>query len=339
MGNKKKSRKIQEVHFQEEEGDQQQLVDFEPEGEDEEQHVLPSPTGLSSPSPSSSSSSLSEDEGNRSHRSSDDDDGVDRLSSLQLLEATCKEEVKAYLRALRRRQTPPELSPATVAWQQRLLTESVPASSSVATASATSSRGASSRGASATSTPAVASTAVATESPVRTFLQAATVSISAADLRSVPKLTGDRTENVIEILKHFRTVVGLKAAAVNTDSSFADGVALKHVALVGTGEVLTLIQQILSGQIDCSKASTFTEPEEKGSFPPLTTWDAMCSVLLDSLLPANSVEEEAHNLATFVQGPQESVSSYALRFRTVMARFQAAVERDGSRTAWNCMTE
>ncbi|CAB1102223.1 unnamed protein product [Ectocarpus sp. CCAP 1310/34] len=154
MGNKKKSRKIQEVHFKEEEGDQQQLVDFEPEGEDEEQHVLPSPTGLSSPSPSSSSSSLSEDEGNRSHRSSDDDDGVDRLSSLQLLEATCKEEVKAYLRALRRRQTPPELSPATVAWQQRLLTESVPASSSVATASATSSRGASSRGASATAPPA-----------------------------------------------------------------------------------------------------------------------------------------------------------------------------------------
>ncbi|CAB1099356.1 unnamed protein product [Ectocarpus sp. CCAP 1310/34] len=150
MWNRKKSRKKQEAHFQEEEGDQQQLVDFEPEGEDEDQHVLASPTGPSSPSPSSSSSSLSEDEGNRSHRSSDDDDGVDRLSFLQLLEATCREEVKAYLRALRHRRTPPELSPATIAWQQRLLTESVPASSSVATASDTLSRGASSRGTSAT---------------------------------------------------------------------------------------------------------------------------------------------------------------------------------------------
>ncbi|CAB1103271.1 unnamed protein product [Ectocarpus sp. CCAP 1310/34] len=166
MGNRKKSRKKQEVHFQEEEGDQQQLVDFEPEGEDEDQHVLASPTGPSSPSPWSSSSSLSEDEGNPSHRSSDDDDGVDRLSSMQLLEATCKEEVKAYLRALRHRQTPPELSPATIAWQQRLLTESVPASSSVATASDTSSCRASSRGTSATA-PTSADTVVPWSTIVR----------------------------------------------------------------------------------------------------------------------------------------------------------------------------
>ncbi|CAB1106859.1 unnamed protein product [Ectocarpus sp. CCAP 1310/34] len=38
MGNRKESRKKQEVHFHEEEEDQQQLVDFEPEGEDEDQH-------------------------------------------------------------------------------------------------------------------------------------------------------------------------------------------------------------------------------------------------------------------------------------------------------------
>lgn len=117
-------------------------------------------------------------------------------------------------------------------------------------------------------------------------------------------------------------------------------VTLRHVSLVGQGQALTLIQQILSGQIDGSKAVDAPEPDKPGSFTPPRTWQKMCAVLLDFLLPANAVEEGANALASFEQSHHESVQSYALRFRTALSRFQAAVERESGspRTPWNCMT-
>ena len=81
---------------------------------------------------------------------------------------------------------------------------------------------------------------------------------------------------MFEVLTHFRVIVGLKAAAVSQDDAvFADNVGLKHVALVGSGELLTLIQQILSRQIDYAKAADTPDPEIPGSHPPPNTWQAM----------------------------------------------------------------
>jgi len=81
---------------------------------------------------------------------------------------------------------------------------------------------------------------------LRSYAATATnVSINGNDLRSVTPLTGHPDQNAQELLTHYRMIVGLKAGGVSADPEFADGIALKHVALMGKGEVLTLIQQIL----------------------------------------------------------------------------------------------
>ena len=174
----------------------------------------------------------------------------------------------------------------------------------------------------------------------RSYASTATnVSVTMADLRSLTRLNGDNSDDVFETLSHFRVIVGLKSAPVSDDPVFADNVALKHVALIASGEVLTLIQQILSGQINCAKAADTPDPETPGSHPPPRTWQEMVDTLLHFLLSANSIEEGAAQIAAIQQGSNETVSSYALRFRTMLSRFMAAVQRaDGDSTPWNCMT-
>ena len=184
------------------------------------------------------------------------------------------------------------------------------------------------------------SVSVAPTAVARTYVNTATnVSVSNADLRGFNRLTGEPNENPQEALTHYRMIVGLKASAVSPDPAFADSIALKHVALVGSGEVLTLIQQILSGQINCDNAADSPDPETPGSHPAPTSWKQMEKVLLHFLLAANSIEEGATAIATIQQGVNESVGSYALRFRTILSRFLAAVERaPGNRTPYNCLT-
>lgn len=50
------------------------------------------------------------------------------------------------------------------------------------------------------------------------------------------------------ILSHLRVVVGLKAKSVRpNDDQFGDIVALEHIALLGEGHCLTLIQKLVTG--------------------------------------------------------------------------------------------
>ena len=177
--------------------------------------------------------------------------------------------------------------------------------------------------------PAGVNTAVRTvvPEPARSYLSsAADVSVTMADFCSLTRLAADNKEDMLEVLTHVR-VMGIKAGAVSQDTVFVDNVALKHVALVGSGEALTLVLHILSGQIDCVKAADTSDPETTGSHPPSRTWQETVDTLLHFLLTANSIEEGAAQIAAIQQRPYETVSSYALRFRTILSRFLAAVKR------------
>lgn len=83
-------------------------------------------------------------------------------------------------------------------------------------------------------------------------------------MRAVSRLTGEGDQNVTDVLGHFRGIVGLKANHVrpNDDDTFVDIVAHEHIVRLGQGHCLTLIQQLITGQIETRTASVTTEPEE-----------------------------------------------------------------------------
>ena len=138
----------------------------------------------------------------------------------------------------------------------------------------------------------------------------AAVTVTAADLRGVPRLNGSSDQNVPEILSHFRVIVGLKAKRIRPgDEKFGDDVALQHIALLGEGHCITLIQQLLTGQIDISSATVTADPGIPGAFTPPSTWQEMTRALLDLLMPADSIETCASQIASFNQKGEETVAS------------------------------
>ena len=84
-------------------------------------------------------------------------------------------------------------------------------------------------------------------------------------------------------------------------------VALEHVALLGEARRLTLIQQLITGQIDTRTASTETEPEDCGSFTAPQTWREMTRALLDVLMPAKIISTSVREI--LLKGA-ETVSAY-----------------------------
>ena len=84
-------------------------------------------------------------------------------------------------------------------------------------------------------------------------------------------------------------------------------VALEHIALLGEGHCLTLIQQLVTGQIDISTATVSSEPDTPGSFNAPVTLQEMTPALLDLLMPGNSIDTCARQIATFNQKGAETV--------------------------------
>ena len=65
----------------------------------------------------------------------------------------------------------------------------------------------------------------------------------------------------------------------------------------------------------------------------------MARELLDLLMPANSIDESARQISAFNQKGAETVSAYAMRYRTLLSQCQAAVDRvDDNRATWNALT-
>ena len=119
----------------------------------------------------------------------------------------------------------------------------------------------------------------------------AAVTVTAADLRGVPRLNGSSDQNVPEILGHFRVIVGLKAKRIRPgDEKFGDDVALQHIDLLGERHCITLIQQLLTGQTDISSATVTADPGIPGAFPPSSTWQEMTRALLHFFMPADSID-------------------------------------------------
>ena len=141
----------------------------------------------------------------------------------------------------------------------------------------------------------------------------AAVIVTAADLRGVPRLNDSSDRNVPEILSHSLVIVGLKAKRIRPgDEKFGNDVALQHIALLGEGHCITLVQQLLTGKIDISSATVTVDPGIPGAFTPRSTWQEMTRALLDLLMPANSIDNCARQIASFNQKGKETVASRTL---------------------------
>ena len=128
-------------------------------------------------------------------------------------------------------------------------------------------------------------------------------------------------------------------AFVENEEEFGDIVALEYIALLGEGHCLTLIQQLMTGQIDTRAATVSSGPEKVGSFTAPSTCQEMTCDLLDLLMPANSIDECTRQIVVFSQNGAETVSTCGIRFRTILSQFQAAVHRvDDKRTTWSAIT-
>ena len=87
----------------------------------------------------------------------------------------------------------------------------------------------------------------------------------------------------------------------------------------------------MSGRIDwCANVVNAEKMSNPGSFVPPPTWEELKLALLDILMPSNSVEECAIELATFKTEKGETVSASALRFRVLMSRFESVSYALGS---------
>ena len=172
--------------------------------------------------------------------------------------------------------------------------------------------------------------------PPLSFAQVAatpkTTTLTASDVRRLPRLDGSPDADVPAVLSQYRLAAGFKAKGVRPDDvPYADCLAFEHLSLICDGPVLALYQQLSSGAIDWRTAGASSEDSSKsvGAFSPRK------HVLLDLLMPSNSVEECALKLASFKQGATESVPKYTFHFRTITNRFESAVERQTKgRTPW-----
>lgn len=69
--------------------------------------------------------------------------------------------------------------------------------------------------------------------------------------------------------------------------------------------------------------------EEPSSLEPPETRDGLRFSMLDLLMPANSMKDRTLQIATFKPMKGEPVAEYALRFRPVIKRFDAAADCAG----------
>lgn len=166
--------------------------------------------------------------------------------------------------------------------------------------------------------------------------------ITQGDVRHVPRLSGGVDTDVAGVLSQHRLVVGFRAKSAPTDDgNFADQLVFEHLSLMHNGAVLTLYQQRMGCQIDCWRAQAVSAEtlEELGSSDPTGTWAKLNFAILDLLMPANSIEDCALQFATFEQHEYETVAAYALRFRSVIKRREAAVDRASKgRIPWSAMS-
>ena len=146
------------------------------------------------------------------------------------------------------------------------------------------------------------STELSVTSPSYREVPAPFCSISAADLRGCPRLTGAADQNVVEILDQYRIIVGLKAQSVRpSDENLADHTALQHIVLIAEGTCVTLLQQLVRSMIDVSApAMSSVTQTVANTFDPPRTWSELKRALLDLLMPANAIQEAATNLHTYV---------------------------------------
>lgn len=161
------------------------------------------------------------------------------------------------------------------------------------------------------------------------------VVITPADVKQIPHLSESQDVDVNACLAQYRLVCGFKTKQTNHVNlseeeieKLGDAAAFEFCSLICKGSTLSLYQQLMSGSIDWQATVVSPEaPASAGSFVPPKTWKELKVALLDCLMPANNVDESALELANFRQFPHESVSAYALRFRTLCTRFEGAVER------------
>ena len=100
-----------------------------------------------------------------------------------------------------------------------------------------------------------------------------------------------------------------------------------------------LYQQLMSGSIDWKSSATANNTSRSGPFDPPSNWKELSNAFFDLLTPSNSLEECALRLASSKMEKDETVSNYALRFTSLVTRFERSVERTTpGRTPWAAMS-
>eukprot|EP00903_Cladosiphon_okamuranus_P021645 g19899.t1 len=178
----------------------------------------------------------------------------------------------------------------------------------------------------------------------------ARVSISAADVKQLPRLTGAADVDVLSVLSQFTLVCSFRVkAAVPTSTpaaeleSLSDQAAFERVSLICDGPILQLYQQIIEGSINwhapqLSPTMSASPSASPGSHKAPQNWNELKPALLDCLMPANSVEESALRLATFSMDRAESVASFALRFQSEVARYLSSFQRMSGGNPFDALT-
>ena len=169
-----------------------------------------------------------------------------------------------------------------------------------------------------------------------------TVTLGQSDVKRVPRLKsspeiGDSDIDVQAILNAYHTVARFKAFSVRPgDEEYADQVAFEFLSLICDGHAATMLQQLMSGCINWQADAISTETTDSaGSFTPPSNWKELSNAILDMLMPSNSVENCAKQIAAFKQEPNETITAYATRYRSLLTRFESAVKRASKdRSPW-----
>ena len=141
-----------------------------------------------------------------------------------------------------------------------------------------------------------------------------------ADVRRVPRLSGGAGTDVAEVLLQYWLVLCFRAKPAPTnDETYVDQHAFEYMSLTCDRAVWTLYQQLMDAQIDW-RADVSPKRLLKSlvilSLRRLRPTVALST--LNLLIPANSIEDCALQLAKFKRIKDDTVAAHALRFRSVI---------------------
>lgn len=153
-------------------------------------------------------------------------------------------------------------------------------------------------------------------------------------VKRLTRIKGSRADGDYDValqasLNAYHTVAKFKAQSVRPgDDKYADQLAFAFLNMICDFHAAIMLQQLMSGCINWRAVVISTETARAaGSFTPPPNWKELSNAALDLLTPSNSAEDCTKQMAAFQKRPNESVTAYATRHRSMLTRFDNAAER------------